>query len=78
MFLKLNEFETGRTVRVNVSNILFYKTIRVRSSKNENSIIENQIEATGLRFENDPIMLVVKESVEEIDTLLKQSYHFIK
>jgi len=77
VFLKLNELETGRIVRVNVSKVLFYKTIRVRS-RNESSVNEEQVEATGIRFENEPVLLVVKESVDEIDVLLKESYHYIK
>lgn len=78
MFLKLSEFETGRIVRINVSKVLFYKTIRIRSTKSERSMVDEQVEATGIRFENDPILLVVKETTDEIDNLLKQSYHYIK
>ncbi len=73
MFLRLNEFETGKVVRVNVSNMVYYKTIRVQRGTSG-----DRVEATGIRIENDPIMLVVTETVEQIDDLLKESYHYIK
>lgn len=73
MFLRLSEFETGKTVRVNVSNMVYYKTIRVQRGTSG-----DRVEATGIRIENDPIMLVVTETVEQIDDLLKESYHYIK
>ena len=77
MFLKLNEFETGRIVRVNVSKVLFYKTIRTRV-KTSNTGQDDQTEATGIRFENEPILLVVTESVDQIDSMMRESYHYIK
>jgi hypothetical protein len=73
VFLRLNEFETGKVVRVNVSNMVYYKTIRVQRGTSG-----DRVEATGIRIENDPIMLVVTETVEQIDDLLKESYHYIK
>ena len=73
MFLRLSEFETGKIVRVNVSNMVYYKTIRVQRGTSG-----DRVEATGIRIENDPIMLVVTETVEQIDDLLKESYHYIK
>jgi hypothetical protein len=77
VFLKLNEFETGRIVRVNVSKVLFYKTIRTRV-KTSNTGQDDQTEATGIRFENEPILLVVTESVDQIDSMMRESYHYIK
>jgi hypothetical protein len=73
VFLRLSEFETGKIVRVNVSNMVYYKTIRVQRGTSG-----DRVEATGIRIENDPIMLVVTETVEQIDDLLKESYHYIK
>ena len=77
MFLKLNEFETDRVVRVNVSKVLFYKTIRTRI-KSTHPDQDHQTEATGIRFENEPVLLVVLESVDQIDAMLRESYHYIK
>lgn len=77
MFLKLNEFETGRVVRVNTSKVLFYKTIRTRL-KASNTGQDEQTEATGIRFENEPVLLVVTESVDQIDAMMRESYHYIK
>lgn len=73
MFLRLNEFETGKVVRVNVSNVVYYKTIKVQRGTGG-----DRVEATGIRIQNDPIMLVVIEAVEQIDEMLTTSYHYIK
>ena len=73
MFLRLNEFETGKVVRVNVSNMVYYKTIRFQRGTSG-----DRVEAPGIRIENAPILLVVTETVEQIDDLLKESYHYIK
>ena len=73
MLLKLNEFETGKTIRVSVSAITYYKTIRVQRNTSD-----ERLEATGIRFQNDPIMLVVTETADQIDAMLKESYHYIK
>jgi hypothetical protein len=53
--------------------MVYYKTIRVQRGTSG-----DRVEATGIRIENDPIMLVVTETVEQIDDLLKESYHYIK
>lgn len=78
MFLKLNEFETERVVRVNAGKIIFYKTIIARTRQAKDRDGYESVTATGIRFENDPIMLVVTDTVEQIDELLTQSYHYIK
>ena len=77
MLIKLNEHETGRVVRVNVNKVLFYKTIRVRKTTADRYSDETS-EVTGIRFENEPVMLVVTESADEVDELLKQAYIYIK
>jgi len=77
VLIKLNEHETGRVVRVNVNKVLFYKTIRVRKTAADRYSDETS-EVTGIRFENEPVMLVVTESVEEVDELLKHAYIYIK
>lgn len=78
MFLRLNEFETQKVVRVNATKILFYKTIAARNQVAKDRDGYETIIATGIRFENDPIMLVVTETSEEIDEMLKQAYIYIK
>lgn len=71
MFLRLNDATTNRVVRINVSKILHYQTSYMRESSAPEKV-------TGIRLENNPILLLVKETPEELDQMIKEGYYYVK
>ena len=72
MFLKLTERYTGEKIRVNISQIVAYKSLIEPDQNSDNHVCVGSCLATTQGIES------LKETPEEIDRLLATSYVTIK
>lgn len=73
IFISLTTYESTNRVRINLNNVIFYKTIKVGSVPSQTTNGYRDIYKTGIYFQNDPVPLVVEEDVIVVDKLITEA-----
>lgn len=72
-FITLTTHNSTNRVRVNLTNVAFYKMIKVDSVPAQTASGYREVYKTGIYFQNDPVPLVVEEDTIVVDKLITEA-----